>query len=165
MKSSVSAIDTPLFLRKVYKYGRSAVRSARNSPGADETPCGTYPQGVSEKILRRLRGNSQGGEQDVDGGRQNQADNGDHMPVLPGRQVHRAHVLGDVFLGGPVLVQGPHDEELNRKQHRHGIEVVDGVVRAGVAGGDQQEYAVADHVEDGDDLRRIGGQALEQEHA
>ena len=48
-----------------------------------------------------------------------------------------------VLLRRAILVQVPHDEQLDREQNSHGVQVVNRVGRAGVAGLDEQERTVA----------------------
>ena len=70
---------------------------------------------------------------------QKQADDGYNMAVLPRGQVYCAYVADLVLLSRMILVQIPHDEQLDREQNSHCVQIVDRVGRAGIARLDEQE--------------------------
>ena len=104
-------------------------------------------------------------EQDIDRNSDNQTNDGNYMTVLPRGQINCADVVNLIFLTRTILVQVPHDEQLDREQNSHCVQIVDRVGRTGIARLDQQEGAVAYNVEHGDYLRHILRDALEHEDA
>ena len=87
------------------------------------------------------------------------------MAVFPGCQINSAHILDFVLGILAHLVEYPHDDQLDREEHSHCVQIVDGLCGSGIAGLDQHESTVDDHVEDSDQHRRIFGCLAEHEHA
>ena len=94
-----------------------------------------------EKVCVVLKSgcDAEGREQDVNADCQKQADDGYNMAVLPRGQVYCAYVADLVLLSRMILVQIPHDEQLDREQNGHCVQIVDRVGRAGIARLDEQE--------------------------
>ena len=65
------------------------------------------------------------------------------MAILPRGQIDCADIGRNIVLCAAVLVQIPHDEQLDREQNSHCVQVVDGVRAAWVAGLDEQEALAA----------------------
>ena len=109
----------------------------------------------------KLSCDAEGREKDIDGNRKDKTDDGYNVTVLPRGQIDRADVLDLVLLSRVILVQIPHDEQLDREQNSHCVQIVNRVGRAGIARLDEQERTVAYDVENGDDLGHVLRDALE----
>ena len=86
------------------------------------------------------------------------------MAVFPGSQINSAHILDFVLAFFAHLVEYIHDDQFDREEHSHCVQIVDGLCGSGIAGLDQHESTVDDHVEDSDQHRRIFGSLAEHEY-
>ncbi len=100
-------------------------------------------------------------EEDIDADCQQNADGGYHMAVLPRCQINCADILNLIRFTGTILIEPPHNDQFDREQDGHCIQVVNRVFAARIAGLEQQECAIAHHVENGDHLGGVLGDVLE----
>ena len=67
---------------------------------------------------------AEGREKDIDGNRKDKTDDGYNVTVLPRGQIDRADVLDLVLLSRVILVQIPHDEQLDREHVKDFLEII-----------------------------------------
>ena len=87
------------------------------------------------------------------------------MAVFPGGQIDSADILDLILRSFAHLVKYPHDDQFDREQDCHCIQVMDRLGGSGIAGLEQQECTIDDNMEDGDQHRRVLGSLAEHEHA
>ena len=83
------------------------------------------------------------------------------MAVFPGGQIDSADILDFVLGSFADLVKYPHDDQFDREQDCHCVQVMDRLGGSGIAGLEKQECTIDDHMENGDQHRRVLGSLAE----